>query len=97
MAIDARFPDRVRIRFGITASTFDSFRTTRVGSDLYKAYRSLVKQLKKNRVSALVIDEYGELPVYHLEILLRLSKSDKALGWSGIPLYIFGDHDKPSL
>lgn len=71
---------------GVDCKTIDSFRSTKIGSDIIDAYKSLLLQMKKQRIGAIVVDEYGELPKYHMELLIRLSKN--------FPLYLFGDHEQ---
>ena len=71
---------------GVDSSTIDSFLDTRLGEDPDKVLRLMKKKLQKLNIVALLIDEYGEIPSYHMEMLMRVSTL--------LPVYMFGDHEQ---
>ena len=71
---------------GVNCSTIDSFLDTKLNEDPKKVLRLAIKKLKDRRVCAILVDEYGEIPMHHMTMLLKLANH--------FPLYVFGDHEQ---
>ena len=71
---------------GVDCKTIDSFLSTKLNEDPKTVLRLAIKKLRDNGVRAILVDEYGEIPIHHMTMLLKLSEH--------FPMYIFGDHEQ---